>query len=1082
MKYFLRLFLPTVVLLLCGVQTHAQNTHTVRGQVIDSKDSSAVIGVTVAEYDRDNRIVKGVVTDVEGNFIIRMSNPNNTLSFSSIGYKTRKEAVRSRTALTILLESNTSELETVVVTAKSSNNGLMNVGERHLTQAIATIDAKAVEDMQGTTIDQMLQGRLSGMDITSSSGSPGSGIQIRIRGTNSINGTTDPMIVVDGMPFETATPSDFNFGTADETGYASLLNIAPSDIKSISVLKDGAATALWGSKASNGVVVIDTKRGAEGKPKVSYTFKGSRSKEPSPVPMLSGSQYQTLMSEMYVNRFGRPLPVTTFTEFLNDPTDAYNFANYGQNTNWIKEITQVATTQDHNLSINGGGNKARYFASVGYFNQQGTTIGTGLDRLNTRINLDYKVSDRINFKTDISFTHSYNTRNFLTTIRAVAYQKMPNMSIYEYSERGVLTSNYFTPAYNSQGSFPSTYNPVAMANQASNSLTSERIIPHFQVMYDITRSKTWKGTLDVQFDINNNKTNSFLPQSATGLPSTSANSNVAYNGDYDAFGVVTKTTLNFTPKWSNRKFDYNSMWIFNTSDYQTVGQGVIMPNTASSGLTDVTSGGRTQISSVVSVPTQTRGLGALWYNSFSFSEKYIFNLGFRLDGNSRFGPNNRYAFFPSLSAKWNLSDEPFMSGLSNIIEYLGLRASYGMSGNPPAAKYNYLYYGTYDPTTFSYLGESGLVPGKPQLENLKWEKTTDRNFGFNYVSPKRKISIDADIYWKSTKDLIMYDLQSSTVNGYSAVTLNAGSMDNVGWELNVILNPIKTKVWNVEFNFNAAHNNNVLTEISDQYPSFKGSGTINGEYKSYLKVNNPFGSFYGYKYLGVYKDKAATVAKDKNGEPITTPTGQGVFMRFNYPSTDYIFQPGDAMYEDVNHDGNINEQDIVYLGNSNPTLTGGFGASVGYKAFRVSAFFNYRYGYDVVNQNRMSTSNMYGWSNQSTEVLGRWRQEGDVTNVPRAVLGNGYNWLGSSRYVEDASFVRFKTITLSYTVPKSVLKRLQIEALRTYVTAENLLTWTNYTGQNPEVQLRGSDPFRIAMDNALTPIAKVITLGLSITF
>ncbi|MFY7890220.1 MAG: SusC/RagA family TonB-linked outer membrane protein [Spirosomataceae bacterium] len=1089
MKFYIKLLLPMVLLMLGIIKTQAQNTHTVRGKIVDAKDSTAVVGVTVAEYDRDNRIVKGVVSDVEGNFIIRMSNPNHILSFSSIGYKTKKEAVKSRTALSIFLESASSDLLEVVVTGKATSNGLMNVGERSLTQAISTIDAKAVEDMQGTSIDQMLQGRLAGMDITSSSGSPGSGIQIRIRGTNSINGTADPMIVVDGMPYETATPSDFDFASADETGFAALLNVAPSDIKNISVLKDGAATALWGARASNGVVVIETKRGLEGKPRVSYTFKGSVTKEPSPIPMLNGSQYQTLIPEMYTNRFGLPIPVNFYPEFRNDPTDVYNFLNYGQNTNWIGAITQIAGAQDHNVSINGGGAKAQYFASMGYFSQQGTTIGTGLDRLNTRINLDYKVSDRIRFKTDIAFTHSYNTRNYASSetsnrdvVRAVAYKKMPNMSIYEYSEQGLLTSNYFTPRFNSQGSFPGTFNPVALVNQASNTLTSERIIPHFQLQYAITRSNEWKGTFDVQFDISNNKTQSFLPQSATGALFTDNASNYATEADYDAFGLVTKTTINYNPKWSNRKRDFNSMWVINTSDFRNIGQTAVLPNLASAGLSDVTNDGRLVSSGVTSSPSQTRTMGALWYSSLSLSEKYIFNVGLRADGTSRFGPNNRFAFFPSISGKWNVSDEKFMNRFSSFVEYLGLRASYGMSGNSPAARYNYLYYGTYFATNFGYLGEGGVIPGNPQLENLRWEKSTDRNFGLNYVSPKRKVSIDADMYWKSTRDLIFYGLQTSSVNGYSTANLNGGTMDNIGWELNVTLNPIKTKVWNVDFNFNIAHNSNILREVSEQYPNFRGTGTVNGEYKTLLKINNPFGSFYGYKYKGVYADKAATIARGKSGEPITTPDGQGVFMRFNYPKVDYIFQPGDAMYEDINNDGNINEQDIVYLGNSNPEFTGGFGGSVSYKSLRLSGFFNYRYNYDVVNRIRMTTSNMTDLSNQSTEVLRRWHKEGDVTDVPRALWSAGYNWLGSSRYVEDASFVRLKTVTLSYTFSKSVLRRLQLSSLRAYVTAENLLTFTNYTGQNPEVQLRGSDPFRIAEDNALTPIGKTVTLGLSVTF
>jgi hypothetical protein len=248
-------------------------------------------------------------------------------------------------------------------------------------------------------------------------------------------------------------------------------------------------------------------------------------------------------------------------------------------------------------------------------------------------------------------------------------------------------------------------------------------------------------------------------------------------------------------------------------------------------------------------------------------------------------------------------------------------------------------------------------------------------------------------------------------------------------------------------------------------------------------VNNPFGSFYGFKYAGVYKDKEATVAKGKNGEPIITPDGQGVYMRFNYPNVDYIFQPGDAIYEDINKDGNINYMDIVYLGNSNPSFTGGFGGTVTLKErLKITAFFNFRTNYDVVNGTRMNTTAMFNYDNQSTEVLARWRKPGDITNVPRALYASGYNWLGSSRYVEDASFVRFRTLTARYTFSKKLATSLKFKSLSGYLTTENLFTWTNYKGQDPEVSMRGSDPFRVAIDYSMTPPAKTITLGVTGSF
>jgi hypothetical protein len=251
-----------------------------------------------------------------------------------------------------------------------------------------------------------------------------------------------------------------------------------------------------------------------------------------------------------------------------------------------------------------------------------------------------------------------------------------------------------------------------------------------------------------------------------------------------------------------------------------------------------------------------------------------------------------------------------------------------------------------------------------------------------------------------------------------------------------------------------------------------------------MQVNNPFGSFYGFKYAGVFKDKESTIARDLLGKPIIGPNGQTIYMRFNYPNTDYIFQPGDAMYEDINNDGNINYMDVVYLGNGNPQFTGGFGSSVSFKGnlLKLTAFFNYRYDYDVVNGTKMTTTNMYGYDNQSMATLRRWRKEGDVTDIPRALFGAGYNWLGSDRYVEDASFLRFRTLTLRYTLPKPIVNKLKVKNLSGYVTVENLFTWTKYTGQDPEVSSRGNDPFRVAIDYSQTPPVKIFTIGLTGSF
>ncbi len=1060
----------------------------IRGKILDKK-GGPLQGVSVSVMDADNRIISGTTSDIEGNFVLKNVNAKYKLSFSMIGYKTQTLPVGTKTEFALVMEDSQTDLgEVVIMSRPTSSNGMINIQEKNQTTAVARINAKDLEEMQSASIDQALQGRLSGVDITASSGDPGAAMNIRIRGVSSINTTGIPMIVLDGMPLETEIPSDFNFGTADEQGYAQLLNISPADIKEITVLKDAAATGIWGSRGANGVLVITTKRGVIGKPTINYTFKGSVSLVPDAIPLLNGDQYSTLIPEAFMNRTGTPLNTTQVREFNYDPNDPYWYNNYSNNTNWVDAISRTGNLQDHTVSLTGGGEKARYFASVGLFDQTGITMGTSLQRINTRINLDYNVSEKIKFFTSVSFTHTNQDRNYVggnaasgeASIRGMAYIKMPNMSVFEYDEQGNLTTNYFSPAANVQGAYTRIYNPVAMAAKAKYSILGERVVPRFLVDYFIVRN-VLKATFDIQFDINNTKNQSFLPQIATGRPNTETVVNRAYDGDIDAFNVSTQSTLLYTPHFKSEKHTLVSFMKFLTNDYKAVYQEIMTSNTASSLLVDPSIPSRTQNSELraVSGTSQTRTIGAIMSAQYGYMDKYLFNATIRGDGNSRFGPNYRYGLFPSLSFRWRISEEKFLKKAKKIDD-LSFRASYGIAGNVPNR--DYLFFNTYTTFNYSYLGQAGVYPSRMELKNLRWEKLHGLNIGANLSMFKGRFRIDAEIYRNRTKDLFFDGLQIASYTGYNNIFQNVGTMDNQGWEVAVWTQPYKTKNTTIGFDFNISGNENIIREISEYYPSSKGNVTNNGEYLRLLQVNNPFGSFYGFKFTGVYKDRDATVARGSDGKPIVGPNGQIIYMRFSYPTVDYTFQPGDAMYEDINHDGNINYMDVVYLGNSNPKLSGGFGPSLTLKNFKLSTFFSFRWGYDVINGTKMSTTNMSYFDNQSTAVLRRWRKEGDVTDIPRALINGGYNWLGSDRYVEDASYVRFRTITARYTFDKKVLSKLKFKTLSAYLTAENLLTFTNYLGQDPEVSFRGSDPFRVSYDYSMTPPAKTITLGLVVGF
>ena len=1058
----------------------------VRGQVIDASDNLSIPGATIAEQDADNRTVGGVITDSDGNFAIRVKSPNNKLSISTIGYRTQNIAINGRQTIKIKLSSTSEELKEIVLTSKkASDNGLMKIADRDRTTSAVSINAADLANTQAASIDEALQGRLPGVDIVASSGDPGAGMQIRIRGTSSINGSSDPLIVVDGMPFETVIPDDFNFGSADEQGYAALINIAPSDIETITILKDAAATAIWGAKAASGVLLITTKRGAIGAPKITYTYRGTYSKLPGTIPMLSGDQYSQLIPEEFMNRNGVPLNTLNVKEFQYDPQDVYYYKNYSQNTNWIDAITQAGVTGDHNISLQGGGQKARYFTSVGYYKQKGVTIGTGLERINARLNLDYIVSNRIRFKTDLSYTSSNTQRNFVNgtdskdRLRGVAYTKMPNMSIYEYDETGNLTPNYFSPATNVQGTYGGTYNPLAMAQLATNDQVENRVVPHFNLSVDII-PKVFVSTFDLQFDYSSKKTKAFLPQNATGRPFTETVVNAATDLDSDASSIVTKTNFIYMPTIGKDQ-TFQAIMSLQSNDSRYADHLVLTSNTASSLLTDPSNPSRTQNSGgSYTGNLQSRSVGAVVSAQYGLLDRYILNVGVRADGNSKFTGQNKYGYFPSLSGRWRISGESFMKSFKSVDD-LSMRVSYGHSGRAP--KYDYRFFNTYNNYNTQYLGLNGVVPANMELTNLRWETIIGSNLGFNLQMFNRRLSIDAEVYKTTTKDLLFENLDVTSISGYNTISdQNVGTMENTGWEIGINATPYKSKKWRVDFNFNIAGNQNMITEISDFVPTESGNTDKNGEFKRFLQVDNPFGSFYGYKFKGVYADLEATKARDAGGKLITGPNGQEVFMRFNYPNTDYVFQPGDAIYEDINKDGNIDSRDVVYLGNSNPKLTGGFGPNITFNdQFKLLLFFTYRLNYDIVNGTDMSTTNMYGWSNQSTAVLSRWRNPGDVTEMPRAVYGTGYNWLGSDRYVEDASFVRLRSVSFSYTLGKNILKKLKLDNVNLYVTADNLWTFTKYRGQDPEVSM-GKGAFGIAVDNAATPPTKRFSFGLTTRF
>jgi TonB-linked SusC/RagA family outer membrane protein len=1063
------ILIPVLLLVTGVIQIDAQTI--IRGVVTDSITQEAMIGATVVQIDESNRFVNGSITDLNGNYSIKVDGTDVTLGFSFIGYKFKTIKADGRTNINVQLINQTEEMEEVVVTAErlDPGDGISNVSIRDLATSVTSVDMRQLQDMPVTSVAEALQGRVSGVDISFNSGDPGAGMTIKIRGNTSLNGNSQPLIILDGVPYETSIGADFNFQTADVADIGSLVDLSPSDIKSIQVLKDAASTAVWGSKAANGVLVITTKRGVARRTQFNLDYRSSLVFEPKPLPMLNGDQYVRLITDAKFNR--NPNGAQTIPEeYLNDPSSP-DYYNFNKNTNWVEAINRLGTLNDLNFSVAGGGDKARYRASVGTYNQTGTTIGTGLKRVSTRLNLDYNISNRLKLTSDFSYTNSNRDQNYYGgEIRSMAYKKAPHMSIYEYDPEGNLTGNYFSPENSQQGSGLNYVNPVATAMDGIRNDDKDRVLTNFQLEFRLVRGLKFYS--NVSFDIATNRNTKLLPQSATGVQIGNQYLNKTQIVEDNQNLIQTFNKLIYTPDLGG---GHELMLLGMVSTFDKYASQMVLSSAGmpSYALYDPANDGI--FVNAGSGQYRIRTLSYLANAHYIFKDRYIVGGGVRVDGDSRFGKNNRYGYFPSYSAAWRLSSEEFMSSLTWLSD-LKLRVSYGVNGYATQGSYDYL--AKYE-STYGYMDMNGIRLSNVDLNNLKWETTTQIDYGFDLALLNYRFNINFDVYDKYTKDIIFTNLSVPSTSGFSNITGNWGEMRNKGWELNTNMTIYQKGDYTLNVDFNISRNTNIIESIPENYSNERFS-LENGEYARRIVEGYPIGAFYGFIYNGVFSTKEDVVAYDADGNVIIDPTtGEPLPLRIGNSGV----AAGDANYEDINHDGQINELDIVYLGNANPDFYGGFGVYFQYKKLTLSSHFNYKIGQDVINITRMKTENMYTTDNQSTAVLRRWRVPGDSTDIPRALYVQGYNWLGSDRFVEDATFVRMKSLTIAYKIASEALKEKGISQIKTYLTGYNLFTFTKYTGQDPEVVgLSGKDPFQIGKDISLTPPPVSITAGINITF
>ena len=985
---------------------------------------------------------------------------------------------------------------------------------------------------------------------------------MRLRGTSTINGNAQPLIVVNDHIFELPDDAqDVNFETMDnEEQFSTLLNVNPEDIESITVLKDAATAAKWGIRGSNGVIEIKLRRGHRGPTRVAFSYRFNGTWQPDGYEMLNGDGYTMMLKEAYYN----PKQIPTSLPELDYNTEMpYIYNHFSHNTDWVNEVTRMGKEHKYYVTLSGGGEKATFRISAGYDKSTGSIIGQQLDRFSTATALDYWVSDRIKFSSNINLTFTTNTKNYGNDILARAYKAMPNMSVMEYDRFGLETGNYFNMLplaanYGTSGSGRKENdgtmtsfdlndmffngNPVARAQKAWNKERQYNLTPQFSIEYKLLGTEDDQHRLnyvgDVQLNIYNTSSDEYCPselktmdwywgaENSTNLGSNERN--YVSNDEYKSLEFTTRHDLRYYSGFANKDHSLSGLVRFELYSGSSSKQNTGLWNVPD-GITDPT---------VVALLRAAGASNSEWRSQsffgqvhYSYKSKYSLDATVRTDGSTNFGKGSKYGTFPSVGGRWNISDENWMQWSKKVISMLAFRPTWGITGNTGGGSFNQ--YNKYASDGY-YNGHTVVRPENLSLTQIRWEKTKQWNLGFNLGLFDDIVTAEFEVYNKKTTDLLMDNLRIPSANGFNYLSkVNAGTMRNKGWEMNVSTARIaKVGKFAMKLRGNIAQNFNEVEEMDPLIlEALNGSETYQPEnlkYNQRVQIGNALGSIYGLRYKGVYRydydhngytqssiaaygyaehensgydakgnpintaaaalrrgeNATCPIAFDADGNMLTDAKGIPLPMYYCYnESYRYQFQGGDAIYEDVNHDGQIDRYDMVYLGNSNPKCNGGFGIQLYYDRFSLNTGFNFRMGNQIVNLARMNYESMLNNNNQSFATTWRWRKNGDITEIPRALSNvhgyNSYNSLPSDRYVEDGDYLRLQYIQLSYDFDAKKLKKYGINNLKLFASVNNIWCWTKYTGVDPDVSPQG---FAVCTDNSRTPRTKSFTCSVNLGF
>ncbi len=1006
-------------------QISSQQVREVSGKVSDPS-GAPLPGVTVVIKGTSS----GTITGTDGDYTLAGVPTNAVLVFSFVGMKTQEVAVGSKTGIDITMEEEPVGIEEVVAI------GYGTMKKSDLTGSVASVRSDEIQSVKVISPDQALSGRIAGVQVTQQSSAPGGGVSVIIRGGNSVNGDNEPLYVIDGFPI-TSNNATRSAGSAGNVSPNSLSSINPNDIKSIEVLKDASATAIYGARGANGVILITTKKGHSGDPRITFDSYYGVQSVARKLDVMNAEQFAIFANEAAEQ--------WELSDFFSDPS------LLGKGTGWQDEIFTTASVQNYQLGVSGGHGKSTYYISGNYYNQEGIIRNSGYERYSLRTNVESEIGSRI--KIGVNFTGSRTINNQIRTeegnggatgaVRAAIYFH-PYLDI--YNEDGTYT---IMPEDVWDGIDAGTQvdNPVSLINEQKNEITGNRLLSNVYGQVNIFKGLYLKVSLGA--DVDNQLYESYYTRntrSGMNVDGAATTRNKQY------LSYLTENTLTYSKDisgghqinalvgYTRQKENVKSQYMYNSN--------FLDDELKNNGIGNGTRDGGPSVSAGESQWQLASWLGRV---NYKYKDKYLLTLSFRADGSSRMGKNNRWGYFPSGALAWNAHNEEFIKSIDPI-QYLKLRVSYGLTGNTNIGSYNSLAGLSTTSYSFNDAKVTGYYLGDLPNADLKWESTAQFDAGFDIGLFDGRLTFTADYYEKNTSGLLL-EVTLPVSSGYSSALKNTGKVRNRGVELALGATVLKSPItWDTQLNWSM--NRNKIIDLGDSEPFFETTAGV-----AYIEEGHSLGEFYGYKTEGIFKTQAGADAYTAQPDAVA----------------------GDVKFVDVEPDGTIDASDRTWIGNPYPDFIFGWNNTFRYKAFSLTTFIMGTVGNDVFNitdARRSVLSSSLALNHSYKRFKDRWSSENPDGSQPRAGWTAGV-W-SIDPYVEDASFIRLRTLQLGYDIPVKNVSLIRNAFI--YISGQNLFTITNYNGYNPEVNSVSQNNLIQGVDMGAYPLARTYLLGIKVEF